>query len=225
MGEVHCDADGRFELALPAGDYVLRPRRGQNVVSFTIEAKVIGGRTRPATIAIQPLNDVTVLGAEALAALHAFEHALEDRDKDKVWALLQAHPTLAQGRSAHGSLLAPAASHGWLDVCALMLDHSAAEVDKAPGAATALHQAAWHGHLEVVKLLIARGLPVDPVENEYGGTPLGWAIHGAHHSGSNGDYVGIAQALLEAGAKPTGLDMTQGPDDPFYKLLVAHGAK
>lgn len=42
---------------------------------------------------------------------------------------------------------------------------------------TPLHQAAGNGHLDVVKLLIARGAKTDVKDILFGGTPLGWAKH------------------------------------------------
>ena len=43
---------------------------------------------------------------------------------------------------------------------------------------TPLHQAVWAGHLEVVRLLVARGARLDVKDTIYGGTPLQWAVHG-----------------------------------------------
>jgi hypothetical protein len=43
--------------------------------------------------------------------------------------------------------------------------------------ATALHQAAGNGMLEVVKLLVERGARTDIKDILFGGTPLGWAKH------------------------------------------------
>ncbi len=43
---------------------------------------------------------------------------------------------------------------------------------------TPLHQAAWNGDLETVKLLVAHGALLDIADTMWRGTPLGWAIHG-----------------------------------------------
>jgi ankyrin repeat protein len=43
---------------------------------------------------------------------------------------------------------------------------------------TPLHQAAGNGHLEVVKLLVARGAKTDVKDILFGGTPAGWATYG-----------------------------------------------
>jgi ankyrin repeat protein len=44
--------------------------------------------------------------------------------------------------------------------------------------ATPLHQAAYGGHLETVKLLVARGARADVIDKGHHATPLGWAEHG-----------------------------------------------
>jgi hypothetical protein len=43
---------------------------------------------------------------------------------------------------------------------------------------TPLHQAAGNGHLDVVKLLVARGAKIDVKDILFGGTPLDWAKYG-----------------------------------------------
>lgn len=43
--------------------------------------------------------------------------------------------------------------------------------------ATALHRAAYAGHVAAVELLLARGAPTGPTDQSYGTTPLGWARH------------------------------------------------
>ena len=67
---------------------------------------------------------------------------------------------------------------------------------------TALHFAAWHGNLAAVRMLLKSGAPVNVFENQHGGSPLGWAIHGSLNSWERdkGDYAGVTEALLEAGA-------------------------
>ncbi|NWF83222.1 MAG: ankyrin repeat domain-containing protein [Bryobacteraceae bacterium] len=43
---------------------------------------------------------------------------------------------------------------------------------------TPLHQAVWAGHLDVVRLLVARGARLDIRDTIYNSTPLGWAEYG-----------------------------------------------
>lgn len=66
---------------------------------------------------------------------------------------------------------------------------------------TALHYAAWHGNLPMVRALLEHNAQVNVFETEHGGNPLAWALHGSLHSWhkEKGDYPGVARALLAAG--------------------------
>lgn len=68
---------------------------------------------------------------------------------------------------------------------------------------TALHYAAWNGNLEMVRVLLKHNAPVNVFENEYGGSPLAWALNGSLYGWhcKEGDYPGVAQELLAAGAE------------------------
>ncbi|HEY6110047.1 MAG TPA: ankyrin repeat domain-containing protein, partial [Gemmatimonadales bacterium] len=68
---------------------------------------------------------------------------------------------------------------------------------------TALHWAAWHGNLEMVREILRYQPPVDVRGDDYDLPPLGWAIHGSENSWhkDSGDYAGVVEALLAAGAK------------------------
>jgi ankyrin repeat protein len=89
-------------------------------------------------------------------------------------------------RSADGSqrhlALALAAQHGHASVAALLLDASEdPNRYNPPGAhahSTPLHQAAFAGHLDVVRLLVERGARLDIRDTHYDGTALDWAEHG-----------------------------------------------
>jgi ankyrin repeat protein len=67
---------------------------------------------------------------------------------------------------------------------------------------TALHHAAWHGNVVMVQALLKYNAPVNVFENEHGGSPLAWALHGSLHSWQRdkGDYPAVVKALLAAGA-------------------------
>lgn len=49
----------------------------------------------------------------------------------------------------------------------------------------ALHHAAWHNSLEASQALVELGAEIDPVENNYGGTPLGGSTHFFHWDVAN----------------------------------------
>lgn len=90
--------------------------------------------------------------------------------------------------------------HGRVDVATFLLDRG---VD--PGAGTmgtgtdALGWAANRGHLDVVRLLLARGAPLE-TRNAWNATPLGFTIWSAVHEPQPA-HPAIAEALLAAGAR------------------------
>ncbi len=90
---------------------------------------------------------------------------------------------------------------------------------------TALHTASWHGWPDTVEALLARGARVDAVEDEYGGTPLGWAVHGSEVCPNpEADHAGVIRLLLAAGADATDVTL-HGETGPVADLLRAAGAK
>lgn len=50
---------------------------------------------------------------------------------------------------------------------------------------TGLHEAALQGHLDMVKFLIGQGADASIRENQFNGTPAGWADHGGHGAVKN----------------------------------------
>jgi ankyrin repeat protein len=124
-------------------------------------------------------------------------------DRDEVVAMLRKDPSIAQRLSADERRKLPdAARDEKLASVRLMLD-AGWSID-APGqhSATALHWAAFHGHLEIVRLLLERGAPLERVEPDHGGTPMSWAIYGSVHGWRcrTGQYAEVVEALLDAGA-------------------------
>lgn len=68
---------------------------------------------------------------------------------------------------------------------------------------TALHCACFTGNLPKAKLLIARGAPLDLRDRTHRSLPLGWCHYAFVNEPTPGaDYLGVARALLEAGATP-----------------------
>jgi hypothetical protein len=88
---------------------------------------------------------------------------------------------------------------------------------------TGLHVAAFHGHLEVVKLLLSHGAGVEVIDRTWGTAPLMWALTGwSQESPPDADrfYDVIAQ-LVAAGANvtPDLLEWERTRADP--KMLAA----
>jgi len=87
----------------------------------------------------------------------------------------------AADRGQRHLALAVAAQYGHTDIVRLMLDAGEDPNRFNPvgghSHSTPLHEAAGNGHLDTVKLLVARGARIDIKDILWGGTPAGWAQH------------------------------------------------
>jgi len=64
---------------------------------------------------------------------------------------------------------------------------------------TGLHWAAYGGHADITKLLLARKARLDIEDESFGGTPLDWALHGWGDRPTDAHYEAVA-LLVAAGA-------------------------
>jgi hypothetical protein len=95
--------------------------------------------------------------------------------------------------------LACACFNGQTKIAKFLMDRG---VEVIAGDATGLngfHWAACRAHLETVKLLIERKVPME-IKNMYGGTVLGQTVWSAIHE-AGPDRIEVIEALLNAGAK------------------------
>lgn len=116
--------------------------------------------------------------------------------------------TVQRVQSQNSGLLVDFAGSGNAAAVRLMLDLGfdiAAQRSNPPwaGGETALHVAAWRGHLPMVELLIERGAPLEAAHRS-GATPLAVALRALVEQSEwtpNEYSIGIAHALLNAGAQ------------------------
>ena len=95
-------------------------------------------------------------------------------DGDAARALLRAQPELArQTQTSMPQLLPDAAASNRLDAARTMLDLG---FDPALPDRTALHQAAFHGHADMAKLLIEKGANLSQRDAFFAATPMQWAV-------------------------------------------------
>ena len=175
------------------------PRSGGTIYIWTL-----GASKGPHVLARQA-------GHERLFRLLMEQSSLEQQlaiwcevgDRDEVEAMLRKDPSLAERLSPDEHRKLPdAARDEKPESVRLMLD-AGWPID-APGQhnASALHWAAFHGHLEIVRLLLERGAPLELVEPDHHGTPMSWAVYGSVHGWRcrTGRYAEVVEALLDAGA-------------------------
>ena len=89
--------------------------------------------------------------------------------------------------------------------------------------ATPLHWAAFHGNVEMARVILRYDPPLEQSDEDFHGTPLGWAVHGSANGWyrKTGNYAATAEALLEAGAKPPAkLDGTDAVRDVLRRYGV-----
>jgi Ankyrin repeats (3 copies)/Ankyrin repeat len=69
--------------------------------------------------------------------------------------------------------------------------------------ATPLHWAAFHGNSEMAKIVLNYHPPLELRDNDFDGTPLGWAVYGSENgwNAETGDYAGTVEMLIAAGSK------------------------
>src|SRR5580704_7932742 len=94
--------------------------------------------------------------------------------------------------------LACACFNGQTKVAKFLMDRGVNVIDGDATGMNGFHWAANRGHLETVKLLIEKNVPME-VKNMYGGTVLACTVWSAIHE-PRGNRVEVIEALLEAGA-------------------------
>lgn len=104
--------------------------------------------------------------------------AVRRGDETRASELLRSHPELVTDVRSFVEL----AEGGNLTAVRLLLDLGADVHGTMEGGATALHRAAIAGHRDIVFLLLERGARIDRIDDNYGGTVIGWANAGGHES-------------------------------------------
>jgi hypothetical protein len=165
-----------------------------------------------------------------------FINALLSGEEEAARAARAEDPSLVASlpRDDHGRL-ARAIFHERFDAAGVMLDLGFDPTAPGIDGGTALHAACWVGNVAMVERLLTRGgVPVDARDPTHQSTPLGWAAFGSvHRRAGAGDYAGVADRLVEAGADITAagngagrtlLEMAEG-NDAMQEALRRHGAE
>jgi hypothetical protein len=134
--------------------------------------------------------------AAALGRLDLVQQLVTRADLNESLIPLPDDPTEARRRIEEAFIRACQFGHD--SVCEFLLDEGVDPTAQVNVGQTGLHYAAHAGQLETVKLLIARGVPLE-VKNEYGGTVLGQALWSAFNEPKQ-NHLAIVETLIDAGA-------------------------
>jgi len=219
----HLDrAPEQIRMAVTARDFPRQdPRSGGAIYIWTL------GANKTAHLVAHDFGheDIFRLLMERSPAGLQLAVACEIGDEAAVAALLAAEPHLARTLSDAERRKLPDAAQDE-NATALRLMLAAGWPLDAPGqhGATALHWAAFHGNLAMVRELIRHGAPLEIKDEAFDGTPLNWALHGSTHGWrcKTGDYAASVEALLAAGAERPPLRDDHDVSDPVRDVLARH---
>jgi ankyrin repeat protein len=184
----------------PAFFPMQNPRAGGPIYLWTIG----GNKTAHSVAREHGHDDILALLMERSPDTLKLAQACLTGDVAAFDALRAKHPDIADALSSDEHLALGEALWNGNVAAARMMMEAGWPID-APGASgeTPLHVAAWFGMADMVRELLARGAALDVRDTQHGGTPLGWARHGAEHCWrrTDGRYVEAQRLLVEAGAQ------------------------
>jgi ankyrin repeat protein len=129
--------------------------------------------------------------------------ACELGDEPLLATLLQTRPGLARALNDDERRKLPmAAQHNDVEAVRRMLASGWPVDAVGHHGATALHWAGFHGNAAMAQVILGFDPPLEERERDFGQTPLDWTIYGSMNGWytDSGDYAGVAELLLAAGA-------------------------
>lgn len=181
-----------MQLLLDRGASIARAVAPDYTDGLVVTACLANGRPGAAEFLAQRGAELDIEGAAGVGDLAAVKRCLaEDAPRGQ--------PSQKQLRRAFGW----ACAYGRTEVVELLLTKGLSVHDAESGE-TPLHHAAYGGHPDIVKLLLARGADVNAIDETYEATPLGWAMHGYLHPSPEAERARpqeVVELLVRAGAK------------------------
>lgn len=154
--------------------------------------------------------------------------ACELGDEAAVNVLLGSRPGLVQTLSdEERRKLVEAALHDNTPAVRLMLRFGWPVDVRGQHGGTPLHWAAWHGNAEMVREILRYDAPLEAKDDDYGLTPLGWAVYASKHGWhpERGAYPATIEALLQAGATAPALTDDLDASEPVRAVLRRHAGE
>ena len=146
-------------------------------------------------------------------------------DRRTAIGLLATRPDLMDRLSDQDrAVIVDVSAAGSAEAVALMLDLGfAANVSKDGD--QPLHNAAYHGNAEVVRLLLTRGVDIDARDGRFDSTALAFATVGSREqAGRPGDWITTVRLLLDAGASREEIWIAEKPPSgDIADLLRSYG--
>jgi ankyrin repeat protein len=165
--------------------------------------------------------------ADDATEIDRFLGACRCADRAQAEQILADHPDLLERMADDDwAALVDAAATGPVEAVALMLDLGF-PVDSRQDGEAALHNAAYHGHAAAVRVLLEKGADVDVRDENFDGTPLGFATVGSgEQAGRDGDWIRTVRTLVEAGASTTGVWLPdKPPSEEVAEVLLGYGIR
>lgn len=137
-------------------------------------------------------------------------------DRAAADAAIAAQPDVVQTLTGDQlSLIAYKAHAGDTAAVALMLDLGFDALAADADGTEPIRWASFLGNAEMVRLLLPHRAPIGVPDPQFGGTLLGWCVHGSLHGWRcrTGDFAASAQLLIDAGERPDPALLPTGRDD------------
>jgi ankyrin repeat protein len=149
--------------------------------------------------------DIVALLMERSPPALAFAMACHTGAASRARAILDAHPDLpgALGPRERQMIVAAADAGDTAAVRLMLANGWPADARDAAGV-TALHRAAWHGNVEMIRELLAHGARLDAVDDVYHATPIQWGGHARESGEQEGGNYAAAFDLLRMPATRAG---------------------
>ena len=175
-----------------------------------INARTKGGKTAFVHAIRRGFNEVadflkTRGACDYLSEADQFAVAVVQVRLNDARSILTSHPHVIRTKNPEEDrLLADVSGRNQAHLVEFLVHEGADLTTPGMDGGSPLHQAAWFGQPDNVRILIEAGALLDVFDDTHGSSPIGWAVHGAKYSGGAEErekaYVEVVCQLLSAGS-------------------------